>query len=393
MSIGSVMGPGGPGPDQDEEPARKRRGLRALLYGLIALLVLVLLAAAGVVLVTQHLGSQVGRYPSVFAPIDPSSRPADAAGQTFLLMGTDTRSPEATTGTDAAPDAVFGSTRSDVIMVATIAEDGQSASIISIPRDSWVDVPGRGKNKINAAYAFGGPPLLIETVEQLSRVHIDHFAVIDFAGFAQMTDAVGGIDVNVGQETERDGVVVPAGPQHLNGEQALVYVRERKSLPGGDLDRVRRQQAALRAFVQKTLSSGTLSSPPTAYAAVDTVDPPRRRGRLAVEHRPRPARVRHARPAQLVDLVPHRARHRDRRRGRAVGRLPRRGRRPRPVVRGQHRRRAAVGRRPPAGAALGHPALTCTRDAANGYLAASMRTKSALITGIRRAAGAGVGGS
>jgi LCP family protein required for cell wall assembly len=273
MSIGSVMGPGGPGggPDQDEEPARKRRGLRALLYGLIALLVLVLLAAAGIVLVTQHLGSQVGRYPSVFAPIDPSSRPADAAGQTFLLMGTDTRSPEATTGTDAAPDAVFGSTRSDVIMVATIAEDGQSASIISIPRDSWVDVPGRGKNKINAAYAFGGPPLLIETVEQLSRVHIDHFAVIDFAGFAQMTDAVGGIDVNVGQESERDGVVVPAGPQHLNGEQALVYVRERKSLPGGDLDRVRRQQAALRAFVQKTLSSGTLSSPPTAYAAVDTV--------------------------------------------------------------------------------------------------------------------------
>jgi LCP family protein required for cell wall assembly len=158
-----------------------------------------------------------------------------------------------------------------VIMVATIAEDGQSASIISIPRDSWVDVPGRGKNKINAAYAFGGPPLLIETVEQLSRVHIDHFAVIDFAGFAQMTDAVGGIDVNVGQESERGGVVVPAGEQHLNGEQAVVYVRDRENLPGGDLDRVRRHQAALRAFVQKALSSGMLSSPASAYSLVDTV--------------------------------------------------------------------------------------------------------------------------
>ncbi|PVZ04273.1 LCP family protein [Actinomycetospora cinnamomea] len=271
MSIGSVMDQQGAGGPDPEERGRRRRGLRALAYGLIGLLVLVLLAAAGIVLVTQHLGSQVGRYPSVFAPIDPSSRPSDSAGQTFLLMGTDTRSPDPTTGTDAAPDAVFGSQRSDVIMVATIAGDGQSASVVSIPRDSWVDIPGHGRNKINAAYAFGGPPLLIQTVEQLSRVHVDHFAVIDFAGFAQMTDAVGGIDVSVGQQSERDGVVVPAGEQHLNGEQALVYVRDRENLPGGDFDRVKRQQAALRAFVQKALSSGTLSSPTSAYALVDTV--------------------------------------------------------------------------------------------------------------------------
>ncbi|MHC1563410.1 LCP family protein [Actinomycetospora sp. C-140] len=259
-----------PGQDEDDR-GRRRRGLRAFAYGIIALLVLVLLAAAGVVIVTQQLGSQVGRYPNVFANVDPSTRPADSGGQTFLLMGTDTRSPDPTTGTDAAPDAVFGSQRSDVIMVATVAQDGQSASVVSIPRDSYVDIPGRGKNKINAAYAFGGPPLLIQTVEGLTRVHIDHFAVIDFAGFAQMTDAVGGIDVNVGQESERDGVVVPAGQQHLNGAQALVYVRERYNLPGGDLDRVRRQQAALRSFVSKALSSGTLSSPTSAYSLVDTV--------------------------------------------------------------------------------------------------------------------------
>ncbi|MDD7937655.1 LCP family protein [Actinomycetospora lutea] len=271
MSVGGMIDQDGRGPDPDEERGRRRRGVRALVYGLIALLVLVLLAAAGVVIVTQQLGSQVGRYPSVFAPIDPSSRPADSAGQTFLLIGTDSRSPEPTTGTEAAPDAVFGSQRSDVIMVATIAENGQSASVVSIPRDSYVDIPGRGQNKINAALAFGGPPLLIQTVEQLTAVHIDHYAVIDFAGFAQMTDAVGGIDVNVGQESERDGVVVPAGEQHLDGAQALVYVRERKSLPGGDLDRVRRQQAALRAFLEKALSSGTLSSPTGAYALVDTV--------------------------------------------------------------------------------------------------------------------------
>ncbi|MDL5155730.1 LCP family protein [Actinomycetospora termitidis] len=259
---------------EDPEPpaARRRRGLRALVYLLVGVLILVLLAAAGIFLVTNKLGDQVGRYPSVFAGLDQNQRPAGKLGQTFLLVGTDSRSPEATTGSDAtAPDFVFGAQRSDVIMLATIADDGKSASVVSIPRDSWVDIPGRGMNKINAAYSFGGPTLLINTVEQLTRVRVDHFAVIDFAGFQQMTDAAGGIDVNVGQQTERGGVVVPAGPQHLNGEQALVYVRERKSLAEGDFDRVRRQQNALRALVSQALSAGTLSSPTTAYGLVDTV--------------------------------------------------------------------------------------------------------------------------
>lgn len=260
---GSSPGPGA---------GRGRRRLRGLVYVLVAVLILVLLAAAGVVLVTNHLGNQVKRYPAVFAGIDPSSRPAAKAGQTFLLVGTDSRSTDPTTGRDAAaPDFVFGAQRSDVIMVATIADDGKSASVVSIPRDSWVDIPGHGMNKINAAFAFGGPPLVIQTIEQLTRVRIDHFAVIDFAGFQQMTDAAGGIDVNVGTTSERDGVVVPAGPQHLDGAQALVYVRERKGLPGGDFDRVRREQNALRALVSSALSSGALSSPTRAYDLVNSV--------------------------------------------------------------------------------------------------------------------------
>jgi LCP family protein required for cell wall assembly len=270
MSIDEMMR-GGP-EDAPDRTTTRRRGLRGLVYLLLGVLVVVALLGAGIVLVTNQLGGQVGRYPSVFAGIDPSSRPAGTGGQTFLLVGTDSRSPEATTGRDApAPDFVFGAQRSDVIMVATIAPDGNSASVVSIPRDSWVEIPGRGMNKINAAYSFGGPPLLIDTVEKLTRVRVDHFAVIDFAGFQQMTDAAGGIDVNVGQASERDGVVVPAGPQHLDGAQALVYVRERKSLAEGDLDRVRRQQNALRALVRSALSSGTLSSPTQAYQLVDTV--------------------------------------------------------------------------------------------------------------------------
>ncbi|WP_433800177.1 LCP family protein [Actinomycetospora sp. CA-084318] len=271
MSVDALLRTGD-GEPPETPGSRRRRGLRALVYVLVGVLILVLLAAAGVVLVTNKLGDQVGRYPSVFAGIDPSSRPTAKAGQTFLLVGTDSRSPDATTGRDAtAPDFVFGAQRSDVIMLATIADDGRSASVVSIPRDSWVDIPGRGMNKINAAYSFGGPPLLINTVEQLTRVRVDHFAVIDFAGFQQMTDAAGGIDVNVGMTTDFGGITVPAGRQHLNGAQALAYVRQRKELPGGDFDRVRRQQNALRALVSQALSSGTLSSPTRAYQLVDTV--------------------------------------------------------------------------------------------------------------------------
>lgn len=256
-----------------KEPGRVRGG-RVALVGLGLILVLVLLAAGAVFALTQHFGNQVGRYPRVFADIDPSTRPADSPSQTYLLVGTDTRSPEPTTGGEAvAPDFVFGAQRSDVIMLATIATDGQHGSVVSIPRDSWVNIPGRGMNKINAAYSFGGPSLLVSTVELLTRVHVDHFAVIDFAGFAAMTDAAGGIDVTLPEATQNAGVNFKSGPQHLDGTQALAYVRQRYGLPAGDLDRVRRQQNALRSLITSTYRNGALSDPTRAYLLVETITP------------------------------------------------------------------------------------------------------------------------
>ncbi|MCD2187831.1 LCP family protein [Actinomycetospora soli] len=250
---------------------RRRRVLRGLMFLLGAGLVLALLAAGALFAVTQQFSDRMHRYEGVFA-IDPSTRPVQGEGQTFLLVGTDTRSPDPTTGTEAtASDWVPGMQRSDVIMLVNVSDDGTHSSVVSIPRDSWVSIPGRGMNKINAAYSWGGPSLLVQTVESLTRVRVDHFAVIDFAGFAQMTDAAGGIDVTVGQATNFGGVAVPAGPQHLNGTQALSYVRERKSLPGGDFDRVRRQQNALRALATSAISSGTLSSPTQAYGLADSL--------------------------------------------------------------------------------------------------------------------------
>jgi LCP family protein required for cell wall assembly len=154
-------------------------------------------------------------------------------------------------------------------MLARLSADRTSAAVVSIPRDSWVHVPGRGEAKINAAYAYGGPSLLVRTVEQLTQVHVDHFAVIDFAGFQAMVDAVDGIDVRVARETSHDGVVFRAGLNHLDGPQALTYVRQRYDLPEGDLDRARRQQNALRALLTRVASSGILTDPAALYAFLD----------------------------------------------------------------------------------------------------------------------------
>ncbi|HKQ42156.1 MAG TPA: LCP family protein, partial [Pseudonocardia sp.] len=121
----------------------------------------------------------------------------------------------------------------------------------SIPRDSWVEIPGRGRAKVNAAYSWGGPALLVGTVEKLTGVRVDHFAVIDFAGFRSVVDAIGGVDVGVAAPTSSAGVAFQAGMNHLDGDAALVYVRQRHELAGGDLARAARQQNVLRAVLGK----------------------------------------------------------------------------------------------------------------------------------------------
>jgi LCP family protein required for cell wall assembly len=258
----------GPGPDAAHHDGRRRRVRRILISLGVLGLVLALLIGGGLWFLTERYAGNIDRISDVFANLDENSRPAPAtpaqdAGDdpvTFLLVGSDTRG-ETLSGED--PDG-----RSDAIMIARFSADRRHAQLISIPRDSWVDIPGHGKNKINASYAFGGPGLLIQTVEQLTQVRIDHYVAIDFDGIIQVTDDLGGVDVVVAEETSNGPYTFPAGANHLNGEQARWYLGQRYGLPGGDFDRVKRQQQYLRAMFGKLFSSDTFTDPGRLDAAL-----------------------------------------------------------------------------------------------------------------------------
>lgn len=234
----------------------RSRWRRALIIVLVSGLVLGGFAVGAFYYLTDRYIGNIDRIDDPFDAIDDTARPAPPIAKdgqeplTFLLVGSDSRDPAG----EGPPSA-----RSDVIMLMRITGDRQQVQFISIPRDSWVAVPGYGLNKINAAYAFGGPSLLIQTIESVTATRVDHFAAVDFAGFKEITDALGGVDVRVARPTSDRGVTFEAGINHLNGDEALVYVRQRYGLPRGDLDRVQRQQNYMRAMMAEVFQQNMLS--------------------------------------------------------------------------------------------------------------------------------------
>jgi LCP family protein required for cell wall assembly len=193
------------------------------------------------------IGNVGGERPKIVAPPEALN---------VLLIGSDSR----TSHGDAAK-WVKGDSNTDSMMVVHVAADRKSVDVVSIPRDSWVDIPGYGMSKINAAYSEGGPPLLIQTIEQLTGVRIDHMGMVDFTGFKEMTDALGGVEVTVPVATQDNRNFFPAGTYRMNGKQALGYVRQRHGLPGSDFDRMKRQQNWIRAVMKDAMSKGTLTDP------------------------------------------------------------------------------------------------------------------------------------
>ena len=250
---------------------RPGRGWRIALLSVLAIFLVLTLAAGGLALWVRHsIASGMEFIADPFAGI-PTRAPQQkvAAGEepavNILVLGTDSR-------TSASDPSQWkeGAQRTDAIMIVQVSGDRKTVSVMSIPRDSWVEIPGHGQGKINAAYSYGGPSLTIHTVENLTGIHIDHFAVANFESFVALTNEIGGVRVNLKTPQTLAGKELGAGAQVLNGQQALAYTRERSSLPNGDFDRVKRQQTWMRSIVSRVLTNGTLSSPTALYSFLKT---------------------------------------------------------------------------------------------------------------------------
>lgn len=197
-----------------------------------------------------HRGGDVTLPEPTIPAVTPT--PGKQAGVTFVLMGVDQR------------DGDKG--RSDSLMVAHLAGNRKEGYLISFPRDMWVTIPGYGQDKINAAYAFGGTSLTVQTLQDLLGIHVDHVAMIDMEGFVKLTDAVDGVTIDNPYGFTIDGEEFPEGKLELSGERALLFVRARKQLPNGDLDRARNQRLVLQGIIDKGLSPRMIANP-TAFSA------------------------------------------------------------------------------------------------------------------------------
>lgn len=184
-------------------------------------------------------------------------------GTNILLLGSDTRS-----GSEAA--LVSGS-RADTIMLMHIPADGKGVYLVSIMRDTWVNIPGYGPAKINAALNYGGISLQVATVENLVGVKIDHVAEMEFEGFKSLVNSVGGVDVQVPFDFDINAWSFHQGIQHMDGGAALAFVRARYQFADGDYQRVRNQRAFLRGLYSTMKAKGALNNVASFQSAVESV--------------------------------------------------------------------------------------------------------------------------
>ena len=226
-------------------PRRKRH--RRLVLKTLSVLLVIVLAWGG--FLVWDANTNIGRVSAL-------SGGTDTPGTTYLLAGSDSRAD------GAVQDGFEGSERADSIMLVNIAANGQAVAV-SIPRDTYAEIPGVGWDKINASYAYGGPQLLVETVEKLTGLTVDHFVQIGMGAVPDMVDAVGGVELCYDHDSndEYSGLNWTAGCHTVDGPTALQFSRMRYQDPEGDIGRTKRQRQVISKVVSEAASPATLINP------------------------------------------------------------------------------------------------------------------------------------
>lgn len=276
-SAGHRPGPPGPPPYPDyDEPPRRRR-LRRWALGLVLALILVVVGTY------FWADSKLKREVDLASVED---RPAAGEGTNYLIVGSDSREGLTEDQRDELHTGDAEGQRTDTIMILHTGEHG--STLVSLPRDSYVTIPPftgsvtgnripEQQQKLNSAYSFEGPELLVRTVEYNTGLHIDHYAEIGFGGFANVVDALGGVEMCFDEPVKdrNSGADFEAGCHQLNGAEALAFNRQRYQEPEGDLGRTKNQQEFLGTIADQAASPATLLNPfrlyPTMGASLDSL--------------------------------------------------------------------------------------------------------------------------
>ena len=239
-----VAPPRSAAPASAPRPRRRRRHpiLKTLCFFLV-----IVLAWGGFLL--WDANTNMGRVSAL-------SGAADTPGTTYLLAGSDSRAD------GAVKDGFDESERADSIMLVNVAPNGQTVAL-SIPRDTYAEIPGVGWDKINASYAYGGPQLLVETVEKLTGLTVDHFVQIGMGAVPDMVDAVGGVELCYDNDADDQysGLTWTAGCHTVDGTTALQFSRMRYQDPEGDIGRTKRQRQVISKVIASAASPATLVNP------------------------------------------------------------------------------------------------------------------------------------
>lgn len=236
---------------------RTARRQRFLLVAVGAMSAVTLLVAGTAWLVAGSVSSGLARLEAGTSGT-PASGPLN-----ILVVGVDARSGLTRQQQLALHVGDVTGANTDTMMLVHVPADRQSIQVVSLPRDSWVSIPGHGMNKINAAYGLGGPPLMVKTVEQATSLTINDYVEVSFAGFVRVIDELGGVDVCLpyAVSDSDSGLHLSAGRHHVYGVTALKFARDRRSFATSDLHRIADQQQLLAAMFAQATASGVLANP------------------------------------------------------------------------------------------------------------------------------------